>query len=487
MKRSILVIDDEQDIRTLIQGILEDEGYLVQTAGNARDGLSFFTQTSPDLVILDIWLEAGSDDGIILLKKLKEINPDIPVLMISGHGNIETAVSAIKLGAYDFIEKPFKTDRLLLLMNRALEAADLKKENRQLRKNTHLSGRPDRLIGTSSAMQSIRTAIDRIAPTNSRVLITGEAGTGKDIAARLIHLHSKRADGPFMVLNCAVMSPDRLENELFGVEDLSTGRLLQKGILEMADGGTLLLDEVADMPLETQGKIVRALQEETFLRINGSQPVSTDVRILATSNRDLEKQVRSGNFRQDLFYRLSVVPLSMPPLREHLEDIPDLLSFFAQRIGEADGLPPRQFAGSVLSILQSYAWPGNVRQLKNVIESIMIMLPSDRQVVERADLPRQIINALFDKEQSPIASETGTFSALVLSMPLKDAREQFEKKYLTEQMIRFSGHISRMAKHIGMERTALHRKLKSLNLLHQENSTTDGEDALSDTSNRKAV
>jgi two-component system nitrogen regulation response regulator NtrX len=377
--------------------------------------------------------------------------------MISGHGNIETAVAAIKKGAYDFIEKPFKTDRLLLILERAIEAARLRRENAELRLR---SGTEAELLGTSAAIGQVRQAIDRVAPTGSRVLITGPAGVGKEVAARQLHRRSRRADGPFVVLNCATMRPDRLEIELFGTEAVGEGTdgPGKVGTLEQAHGGTLLLDEVADMPLETQGKIVRVLQEQTFERVGGTTRVEVDVRVIAATNRDLTGEMEAGRFRQDLFYRLNVVPVVIPGLRERREDVPLLVEHFIRRSAELAGLPLRRVGADALAALQSYHWPGNVRQLRNVVDWLLIMAPGDQAEEIRADmLPPEITGG-----GSAVA---GTFeNGEIMSLPLREAREIFEKRYLDAQLSRFDRNVSKTADFVGMERSALHRKLRSLGL-----------------------
>ncbi|MBU0858444.1 MAG: sigma-54 dependent transcriptional regulator [Alphaproteobacteria bacterium] len=449
MAADILIVDDESDIREIIQGILEDEGYVTRQAANSQQVYKLLGERLPDLMILDIWLQNSDHDGLQILETVKQSHPHLPVVMISGHGTIETAVSAIKQGAYDFIEKPFKSDRLLLLMERALETANLKRENETLKRKAQ---GPSDLVGESTVMAGLRQTLARVAVSNSRVLITGEAGTGKDIAARTIHKLSRRANGPFVALNCAIMHPERLENELFGVE----GEPDKVGVLERAHGGTLLLDEVADMPLETQGKIVRVLQEQRFQRVGGQTPVEVDVRILASSNRDLQKHMDDGHFRQDLYYRLNVVPVDMPPLRDRVQDIPDLAAYFAALYSEQAGLPACTFADNTLAILQAYKWPGNVRQLRNVIEWVMIMAGAEEPVQ-----PHQLPPELVDNGAGLPPGETGEN---LMALPLRDAREMFEKEYLESQIRRFGGNISKTAQFVGMERSALHRKLKQLGI-----------------------
>ena len=455
MAHDILIVDDEADIRALIAGILEDEGYGTREAANADQALEAIRDRRPHLVVQDIWLQGSRLDGLEVLEAIRHDHPDLPVVMISGHGTIETAVEAIKKGAYDFIEKPFKADRLLLVVDRAIEAARLRRENSELRLR---SGVTIELIGNAPAIAQVRQAIERVAPTNSRVLITGPAGSGKEVAARLIHDRSRRAEGPFVVLNCAAMHPDRMEIELFGIERGHDGpdSPRKTGTFEQAHGGTLLLDEVADMPIETQGKIVRVLQEQTFERVGGGKRVEVDVRVIATSNRDLQAEMAQGHFREDLFYRLNVVPVRMPALREGKEDIPLLATRFMQMAAQMVGVPPRPLAEDALAALQAYDWPGNVRQLRNVIDWLLIMAPGDAREAIRADmLPGEIGAITPEVLRWEKSSE-------IMTLPLREARELFEREYLVAQVNRFAGNISRTAAFVGMERSALHRKMKLL-------------------------
>ncbi len=457
MAREILIVDDEADIRMLITGILADEGYETREASNSTETLDEIRKRRPDLVILDVWLQNSELDGIEVLTKLKRVDPTLPVVIISGHGTIGTAVQAIKLGAYDFIEKPFKSDRLLLVVERALEAAELRSENEELRLRV---GPDSELIGSSAVVNHLRQAIDKVARTGSRVLITGPAGAGKEVVARLIHQSSPRANEAFVALNCAAMHPDRLESELFGAEAGAEGSDSPRklGTFERAHRGTLLLDEVADMPLETQGKIVRVLQEQTFRRLGGEGVVQVDVRVIASTNRDLATLMREGRFREDLFYRLNVVPLSVPALADRREDIPLLARHFIECSADATGLPPRRLTSDSLAVLQGYSWPGNVRQLRNVLDWILIMAPGDPGEPVGADmLPADI------GEIAPAALRGGN-GGEIMSLPLREAREVFERQYLEAQVTRFGGNISRTAGFIGMERSALHRKLRSLGI-----------------------
>lgn len=459
MPVDILIIDDESDIRTLIRGILEDEGYEVREAANAVQAFSRVAEREPDLVVLDIWLEDSDRDGLAILAALRKDSPDLPVLMISGHGTIEMAISAIRQGAYDFIEKPFTTDRLLLLIQRALETARLKRENAELRLRTDEAAD---LVGESGALSSVRTILARVAPTNSRVLITGEPGSGKDVAARLLHRLSRRADGPFVALNCAAMGPENVEPALFGGGDGTPG------LLEQAQGGTLFLDEVADMPPETQARIVRVLQEQRFRRAGDGADLESDARIVASSNRDLQVAMERGQFRQDLYYRLNVVPVGMPPLREHPQDIPALADYFLEILARQSGLARRTFSQGAMAALQAYEWPGNVRQLRNALEWVMIQHGAGGESEPfRADqLPPEILTL----PETPGAQS----SVDPMTLPLREAREIFEKNYLLAQIGRFGGNVSRTAQFVGMERSALHRKLKLLGVVADDRQESRG-------------
>lgn len=452
MAYDILIVDDEADIRMAIAGVLADEGYGTREAADSDTALEAIQSRCPSLVILDIWLQGSRLDGLELLEIVKRDHPNLPIVMISGHGNIETAVSAIKRGAYDFFEKPFKTDRMLLVLQRAIETARLRKENEELRLR---SGSAEEMLGGCSAINQIRQAIERVAPTGSRVLITGPAGTGKEVVARLLHARSRRSSGPFIVLNCAAMHPERMESELFGTEE-GGGEPPKIGRFEQAHGGTLLLDEVADMPLETQGKIVRVLQDQTFERVGGRTRVEVDVRVVATTNRDLQGEIGAGRFREDLYYRLNVVPIRVPPLRERREDIPVLARHFLARAAQAAGLPVRPIAEDAMAALQAYDWPGNVRQLRNVMDWLLIMAPGDPRHPIHADMLPPEIGAITP---APLRADR---SGEIMTLPLRDAREVFEREYLLAQVTRFGGNISRTAAFVGMERSALHRKLKLL-------------------------
>jgi two-component system nitrogen regulation response regulator NtrX len=454
MATDILIVDDEDDIREIVSGILSDEGHGTRLARNSDEALAAIEARRPQLVLLDIWLQGSRLDGLQLLEIIKQQHPTVPVVMISGHGNIETAVSAIKLGAYDFIEKPFKADRLILIADRALETSRLKREVSELRVR---SGAINRLVGSSAAINNLRRVIERVGPANSRILISGAAGAGKELTARLIHEHSARADGPFLVINAPTMTPDRMESELFGVE-AGSDRARQVGALEEAHGGTLYLDEVADMPLETQAKILRVLVDQNFQRVGGSARVHVDVRIISSTSRDLAEAITEGGFREDLFHRLSVVPIRAPSLSERREDIPELIEFFMDQVSTSMGIARRRIASDAMAVLQSHDWPGNIRQLRNNVERLMILAAGDPEAeITAAMLPSEV-GALVPSIPSGVGGEK------LMSLPLREAREVFEREYLFAQISRFGGNISRTAEFIGMERSALHRKLKSLNV-----------------------
>jgi two-component system, NtrC family, nitrogen regulation response regulator NtrX len=452
MSADILIVDDEVDIRELVAGILEDEGHRTRTAGSSDEALSLIEARRPHLVFLDIWLQGSRLDGLQVLELVKQQHPDLPVVMISGHGNIETAVSAIKLGAYDFIEKPFKADRLVLVADRALEASRLKREVRDLKSR---SIQASRIAGRSAIMNQLRQTVERVAPTNARVLITGAPGSGKELTARTLHALSSRAGSPFVVINAATITPDTMESELFGVE-AGDGRDRRTGALEEAHGGTLYIDEIADMPRETQNRILRVLVEQNFQRVGGSTRVHVDVRIVSSSSRDLAAEIAANRLREDLFHRLSVVPIRVPSLSERREDVPELIEFFMDQISAATGLAKRIIGADAMAVLQSHDWPGNVRQLRNNIERLMILASgSPEEEITSSMLPSEI-GALVPTTPSGAGGER------LMSLPLRDAREIFEREYLMAQIARFSGNISRTAEFIGMERSALHRKLKSL-------------------------
>jgi len=456
MSADILIIDDEADIRELISGILEDEGYETRMAANSDQCLAEISNRRPNLVILDIWLRGSTLDGLGILEQIKKDHPDLPILMISGHGNIETAVQTIKMGAYDFIEKPFKAERLLQLVERALEAVRLRREVAELRSKAGevLS----ELVCRSHVMTQLQQTIEKVAPTGSRVLISGPSGSGKEVVARRIHAQSLRKDGPFVVLNAATMAPERLEIQLFGVEDgtMSSAKGGRRGLLEQAHGGTLFLDEIADMPQETQGKILRVLVDQSFQRVGGSDKVKVDVRIISSSSQDLAEAMMNGQLREDLYHRLGVVPISVPALKERPEDIGPLARFFIERFAQSAGLPIRKIGEDAIATLQASSWPGNVRQLKNVIEQIMILAIGDKSAPITVDM----VPVDAGSAQSVMVGQNDNTE--IMGLPLRDARERFEKEYLEAQINRFGGNISRTASFVGMERSALHRKLKTL-------------------------
>ncbi|KRE03889.1 AAA family ATPase [Bosea sp. Root670] len=452
MSADILVVDDEVDIRDLVAGLLEDEGYRTRKAGSADEALAAIASRRPNLVFLDIWLQGSRLDGLQVLELIKESNPDLAVVMISGHGNIETAVSAIKSGAYDFIEKPFKADRLVLVAERALEASRLRREVRELKTR---SVQADRIVGRTTVVNQLRQTIDRVAPTNARVLITGEPGCGKELAARTLHEASTRSSGPFVVINAATITPETMEEELFGVEG-GDGRSRRIGALEEAHGGSLYIDEIGDMPRETQNRILRVLVDQNFQRVGGATRVHVDVRVISSSSRDLAQLIADGHFREDLYHRLGVVPIKVPPLSERREDVPELIEFFMEQISIASGLPKRQIGSDAMAVLQSHEWPGNVRELRNNVERLMILTKGDPTAEVTIEMLPAEVGAMVPTTPS------GSGGERLMSLPLRDAREIFEREYLIAQIARFSGNISRTAEFIGMERSALHRKLKSL-------------------------
>lgn len=454
MALEVLVVDDEADIRELVSGVLEDEGYAVRTAGDSNAALNAIEDRRPSLVLLDVWLQGSKLDGLQILEEVKRRDPTLPVIMISGHGNLDTAVAAIREGAVDFIEKPFKADKLLHLVARATETDRLRRENATLRLQV---GQDDQLDGNSVAINTVRATLKRVAPTGSRVMITGPAGVGKEIAARMIHNWSPRAGSPFIVLSAAMMSPERIEEELFGSEVDGVGR---PGLLEQAHGGTLFLDEIADMPITTQAKILRVLTDQSYTRVGGQRPIKVDVRVLSATSRNLADEIAAGRFREDLYYRLNVVPVRIPPLRERREDIPELAGFFLARFAAERRVNTPNMSKDAIAALQAHDWPGNVRQLRNIIERTMILTPGDRvDCIEVDLLPPEILD-----QQGGGSSSGGVTSMAIMGSPLREARESFEREYLKIQIRRFSGNISRTASFIGMERSALHRKLKALGL-----------------------
>jgi two-component system, NtrC family, nitrogen regulation response regulator NtrX len=456
MAMEILIVDDEPDIRDLVSGVLQDEGYATRTAGNSDEALAAITERRPSLVLLDVWLQGSKLDGLDVLDEIKARDPALPVLVISGHGNLDTAVAAIRRGASDFIEKPFEADKLLLLVARATETERLKRENADLRAR---AGEVDEILGVSSVINAVRASLKRVANTGSRVLISGPPGVGKEVAARLLHAWSGRANGPFHIVTSASLSPETVEEALFGVE-LADGKV-HPGALELAHGGTLFLDEVADMPLPTQGKILRVLTEQSFMRVGGNRQVRVDVRIISGSGQDLQAEIAEKMFREDLYYRLNVVPIFIPPLNARRDDIPALTEYFIARFAAERRMPPPSISAEAMAALQAHDWPGNVRELRNVIERVMIMAPANRMHhIDMDMLPSDIIGDQWD---------TVSTNAAIMGAPLREARESFEREYLRVQIRRFSGNVSRTANFIGMERSALHRKLKLLGLTDGKN------------------
>ncbi|MCC5997334.1 MAG: sigma-54-dependent Fis family transcriptional regulator [Oceanicaulis sp.] len=469
MSRDILIVDDEADIRELIGGLLEDEGYEARYAADADSALAAIRLRKPALAILDVWLQGSSLDGIELLDEIKRADPLLPVVVISGHGTIETAVAAIRKGAYDFIEKPFKSDKLLITVERALETSQLRRENAELRARSEMH---NELVGRSAAMLALRQTIDRVAPTNSRVLIAGNPGTGKELIARQIHAGSHRARGGFVPVSAALMDPDRVELELFGAE--RDGVVERIGFLEEAHGGTLFLDEVGDMPLATQGKLLRMLVEQRFKRVGGAADVEVNVRVLSSTARDLRALIAQGRFREDLYHRLAVVPIDVPSLSERRDDIPLLVEHFIDRLTAMSGLTRRRIGEDAMAALQAHDWPGNVRQLRNNVERLLILAAGEPDEPVTLDhLPGEVAG----RSSGP---SSGFDSERMIAMPLRDARESFEREYLRAQINRFGGNISRTASFIGMERSALHRKLKTLGVAgpgRREDEDADTEDA----------
>ncbi|MEP5938969.1 MAG: sigma-54 dependent transcriptional regulator [Erythrobacter sp.] len=460
MALDILIVDDERDIRDLVAGVLSDEGYECRTAANSTDALNAIDERRPSLVLLDVWLHGSEMDGLEVLDAVKTREPELPVIIFSGHGNIDTAVSAVSRGAMDFIEKPFEAERLLLLVERATETERLRRENTQLREGF---AKGEEFTGNSSQINTVRATLKRVANTGSRVLISGPAGAGKEVAARLLHSWSQRAEAAFVIVNSARITPERFEQELFGEE--SDGKLVRPGLLELADGGTLFLDEVADMPLSTQARILRVLTDQSFVRAGGTRQIGVDVRVVSSTSRDLATEIEEKRFREDLFYRLNVVPVAIPSLAERRDDIPALMEHFFTRYSSEQGIGAPTISDEAMAALQAYDWPGNVRQLRNVVERTMIMTPREElKKVEPEMLPAEITGGQME------TSDTG-FAAM-MGAPLREARESFEREYLTIQIRRFSGNISKTATFIGMERSALHRKLKLLGMADRRQNET---------------
>ncbi|WP_338244845.1 sigma-54-dependent transcriptional regulator [Aurantiacibacter hainanensis] len=456
MALDILVVDDERDIRNLVAGVLSDEGYDCRTAGDSDRALAMIDERRPSLVLLDVWLHGSPMDGLEVLDAIKAREPGLPVIIFSGHGNVDTAVSAVSRGAMDFIEKPFEAEKLLHLVERATETQRLRRENERLREGM---ASPDEFTGNSSVINTVRATLKRVSNTGSRVLVSGPAGAGKEVAARLLHAWSPRADKAFVTVNSARITPERFEHELFGEE--AEGKLVRAGLLELADGGTLYLDEVADMPESTQARILRVLTDQSFVRVGGNRQVGVDVRVVSSTARDLLKEIEEKRFREDLFYRLNVVPIEIPPLADRRDDIPALADHFFTRYAREQGLEPPTIAPEAVAAMQAYDWPGNVRQLRNVIERTVILAPrEDFETITPDMLPSEITGG---------SSENGGGISSLMGVPLREARESFEREYLRIQIRRFSGNISKTAGFIGMERSALHRKLKLLGMNERNN------------------
>ena len=454
----ILIVDDERDIRELVSDILEDEGYATRKAANSDECMAAFEDTPPSLLILDIWLKDSQMDGIDILKTVKRDFAEVPVVIISGHGNIEIAVAAIKQGAYDFIEKPFNIDQLMVVIRRAMETSRLRRENTDLRRK---DGGATDMVGTAPAVRALIGQLDRVTKSNGRVMLSGPAGSGKEVAARYIHTNSNRSSAPFITVNCASIEPERMEDVLFGRE--SSERGIEPGLLEQADGGVVFFDEVADMPLGTQSKILRVLVDQQFIRVGGADKVKVDLRVISATNRDLEKEIAEGTFRQELYHRLNVVPISVPALSDRREDIPLLADYFIEGFNQTQGLPLREVSEDAVALMQTMTWPGNVRQLKNLVERVLI-LGETSDPIQAKDLP---------SEEEKVETEGRVvLSGALATLPLREAREAFEREYLLTQINRFGGNISRTASFVGMERSALHRKLKSLGVVTSNKAGT---------------
>ncbi len=449
----ILIVDDERDIRELISDILEDEGYTTRLAGTSDECVAEVKKEVPALMVLDIWLKDSQLDGIDILKMVKREHPDVPVVIISGHGNIEIAVAAIKQGAYDFIEKPFNIDQLMVVITRAMETSRLRRENTELRRRDTTSAE---MVGSGAAFKALKTNLEKVTKSNGRVLLSGPAGSGKEVAARYIHAHSDRANAPFVCVSSASVEPDRMEVVLFGRETPERG--IEPGFLEEANGGVLFFDEVADMPIGTQSKILRVLVDQRFQRVGGGEKINVDIRVISSTTKDLQAETKAGRFRQELFHRLNVVPITVPSLADRREDIPELAAYFIESFNKSQGLPMRAVTDEAVAMMQTMAWPGNVRQLKNVIERVLILGDSNGPI-SAAELP--------DTDTSGEAADGHNviLSGALAMLPLREAREAFEREYLLTQINRFGGNISRTANFVGMERSALHRKLKSLGVV----------------------
>tara|TARA_B100001093_G_scaffold466774_1_gene485437 strand:+ start:492 stop:1904 length:1413 start_codon:yes stop_codon:yes gene_type:complete len=457
---NILIVDDERDIRELIGDILEDDGFSTRRVGTSDACMQEVNQTTPDLLILDIWLKDSDMDGIDILKKVKTDFPHVPVVIISGHGNIEIAVAAIKQGAYDFIEKPFNIEQLLVVVKRAMEASRLRRENYTLRLK---DGPPTQMLGDSGNFRNMLAQLDKVTKSNGRVMLKGPSGSGKEMAARYIHMQSDRASAPFIAVNCAAIEPDRMEDVLFGREGSDA---ILTGLLEQANGGVIYFDEVAEMPMATQSKILRVLVDQQFRRTGGSENIKVDLRVVSSTSQDLSKAIAKRTFREELYHRLNVVPIEVPPLESRREDIPILARSFLKQFHEIQGHTLRELSSDAATLLQTMSWPGNIRQLRNVVERILIL----------GELTGSITADEIPNETGPTTDgpEPTVISPALATLPLREAREVFERQYLITQINRFSGNISKTANFVGMERSALHRKLKSLDVVSSLKSSSAG-------------
>ena len=448
MTKEILVIDDNLDIRQLISSILIDQGYIVREAANFDQALFEINKKLPDVLIIDVKLDKGDYDGIELLKRLKKIDDEVPAIMISGHANVQMAVDSLKLGAFEFIQKPFSSERLLNFLSRAIEYVELKKEKRSLENKLFHSYD---IVGKSQTITKVKSLINKLRNTESRIFISGPPGSGKELVARQIHKQSLRSNKPFVVVNGALLDLQKYEFELFGSENVN--EIINFGFFEKAKDGTLLIDEVTEIPLETQAKILRVLTDQKFRRVDGSKEINVNVRIITTSSKNIREEVDKGNFREDLYHRLNVVPIFLPPLKDRPEDIPDLLNYFSKKIAELNGINEIKL-DTDFDLYYKYQWPGNVRELRNLVERISILSVDEN--------PNNINQLVHDSLTHKSMSQSIDSYDNVLSYPLKEAREQFEKNYLTSQLKKHKGNISKTAEFIGMERSALHRKLKTL-------------------------
>ena len=449
----VLVVDDEKDIRQLIGQIVSEEGFKVCLAGNSESAMNEINNNAPDLIILDIWLKDSHMDGIELLKTVRSNDRNIPVVIISGHGNIEIAVAAVKQGAYDFLEKPFNSDQLLVVIKRALETSRLRREVADLRRS---EASESTMVGDSGAFKNLKSQLDKVTRSNGRVMLTGPAGSGKEIAARYIHANSHRSGDPFVSVSCASIEPNKMEEVLFGTE---VGGVIKSGFLEKASGGILFFDEVADMPLGTQSKILRVLVEQSFCRVGGTDLVRVDLRVISSTSKNLVSKITSGDFREELFHRLNVVPVKVPSLESRREDIPILTQHFIDKLRKTEGLPNRVFSESALTKMQTMSWPGNIRQLRNAVEQVLILGPEESPV-EASELPES-------RQNDRITKVNNVLEENLINLPLRDAREVFEREYLMSQINRFAGNISKTAIFVGMERSALHRKMKTLSIVSE--------------------